>query len=146
MAPALRLGFQVRVTEVRVTSVTSGLDGALGIRFGSVGLFGWTGIPNSEGRTDRRKEREGMEFIAISKQWIFNITTGICRFLSQRKKTINMDPRPQYWAYREPLSRLSMRPLRWVWRRCRCRCRCHQAGGGKVGGYLVKCKSCATVS
>lgn len=67
MAPALRLGFQVRVTEVRVTSVTSGLDGALGIRFGSVGLFGWTGIPNSEGRTDRRKEREGMEFIAISK-------------------------------------------------------------------------------
>lgn len=67
MAPALRLGFQVRVTDVRVTSVTSGLDGALGIRFGSVGLFGWTGIPNSEGRTDRRKEREGMEFIAISK-------------------------------------------------------------------------------
>ncbi len=47
MAPALRLGFQERVTEVRVTSVTSGLEGALGIRFGSVGLFGWTGTPNS---------------------------------------------------------------------------------------------------
>lgn len=47
MAPVLRLGFQERVTEVRVTSVTSGLDGELGIRFGSVGLFGWTGTPNS---------------------------------------------------------------------------------------------------
>lgn len=47
MAPALRLGFQESVMEVRVTSVTSGLEGALGIRFGSVGLFGWTGTPNS---------------------------------------------------------------------------------------------------
>ena len=56
MAPALRLGFQERVTEVRETSVTSGLEGALGIRFGSVGLFGWTGIPNSKCRADRGKE------------------------------------------------------------------------------------------
>lgn len=56
MAPALRLGFQERVTEVRVTSVTSGLEGALGIRFGSVGLFGWTGTPNSKCRTERGKE------------------------------------------------------------------------------------------
>lgn len=47
MAPALGLGFQERVMEVRETSVTSGLEGALGIRFGSVGLFGWTGTPNS---------------------------------------------------------------------------------------------------
>lgn len=46
MAPAV-LGFQERVTAVRVTSVTSGLKGALGIRFGSVGLFGCTGTPNS---------------------------------------------------------------------------------------------------
>lgn len=55
MAPELGLGFQERVTEVRVTSVTSGLEGALGIRFGSVGLFGWTGTPNSSGRK-RKKE------------------------------------------------------------------------------------------
>ena len=47
MAPEFRLGFQERVTEVRLTSVTSGLEGALGIRFGSVGLFGWTETPNS---------------------------------------------------------------------------------------------------
>lgn len=40
--------------EVRETSVTSGFDGALGIRFGSVGLFGWTGDPNSEGRTETK--------------------------------------------------------------------------------------------
>lgn len=46
VAPAV-LGFQERVTEVRVTSVTSGLKGALGIRFGSVGRFGCTGTPNS---------------------------------------------------------------------------------------------------
>lgn len=42
------LAFHVSVTEVRVTSVTSGLEGALGIRFGSVGLPGWTAAPNSE--------------------------------------------------------------------------------------------------
>lgn len=52
MAPELRLGFQESVTEVRVTSVTSGLEGALGIRLGSVGLFGWTGTPNSEEEKD----------------------------------------------------------------------------------------------
>ena len=40
MAPELGFGFQERVTEVRVMSVTSGLEGALGMRFGSVGLFG----------------------------------------------------------------------------------------------------------
>lgn len=40
MAPALRLGLQEREMEVRVESVTSGLEGALGIRLGSVGLFG----------------------------------------------------------------------------------------------------------
>lgn len=54
MAPELRLGFQDKVMEVRETSVTSGFDGALGIRFGSVGLFGWTGDPNSEGRTEMK--------------------------------------------------------------------------------------------
>lgn len=48
VAPALRLGFQDRDTDVRLTSVTSGLKGALGIRLGSVGLPGWTGAPNSE--------------------------------------------------------------------------------------------------
>lgn len=47
MAPALGLGFQDSVTEVRLTSVTSGLDGALGIRLGSVGRPGWTTTPNS---------------------------------------------------------------------------------------------------
>lgn len=47
VAPELRLGFQDSVMEVRVTSVTSGFKGALGIRFGSVGLLGWTGAPNS---------------------------------------------------------------------------------------------------
>lgn len=36
-APELWLDFHVSVTEVRVTSVTSGLDGAPGIRFGSAG-------------------------------------------------------------------------------------------------------------
>lgn len=48
VAPALRLGFQDKDTDVRLTSVTSGLDGALGIKFGSVGLPGWTGAPNSK--------------------------------------------------------------------------------------------------
>lgn len=57
MAPAV-LGFQERATEVRVTSVTSGLKGALGIRFGSVGLFGCTGTPNSKWGTDGGQEKE----------------------------------------------------------------------------------------
>lgn len=52
MAPELRFGFQDKVMEVRLTSVTSGFEGALGIKFGSVGLFGWTGDPNSEGKTE----------------------------------------------------------------------------------------------
>lgn len=51
VAPVLRLGFQDRDTEVRLTSVTSGLEGALGMRFGSVGLPGWTGAPNSKRHT-----------------------------------------------------------------------------------------------
>ena len=60
MAPVLRLGFQDRVTEVRVTSVTSGLEGALGMRLGSVGRAGWTGTPNSEhGDEEREERREG---------------------------------------------------------------------------------------
>lgn len=58
MAPALRLGFQESVTELRVTSVTSGLEGALGIRFGSVGLFGWTGAPNSKSRAEKGTMRK----------------------------------------------------------------------------------------
>lgn len=36
-APELGLDFHVSVTEVRVTSATSGLDGAAGIRSGSAG-------------------------------------------------------------------------------------------------------------
>lgn len=48
VAPEWRSGFQDRDTVVRVTSVTSGLEGALGIRLGSVGRPGWTPIPNSE--------------------------------------------------------------------------------------------------
>lgn len=36
-APELWLDFHVRVTEVRVMSVNSGLDGAPGIRFVSAG-------------------------------------------------------------------------------------------------------------
>lgn len=44
----LGLAFQDSVTEVRVTSVTSGLEGPLGIRFGSVGLPGCTATPNSD--------------------------------------------------------------------------------------------------
>lgn len=55
MAPALRFGFQESVTELRVTSVTSGLEGALGIRFGSVGLFGWNWAPDSKCRTEKAK-------------------------------------------------------------------------------------------
>lgn len=38
--PELGLNFHVRVTEVRLRSVTSGLDGALGIRLGFVGWLG----------------------------------------------------------------------------------------------------------
>lgn len=53
VAPELRLGFQDSVMEVRVTSVTSGFKGALGIRFGSVGLLGWTGAPNSAKNENR---------------------------------------------------------------------------------------------
>lgn len=65
VAPALRLGFQERVTEVRVTSVTSGLEGGLGIKFGSVGLFGWTGTPNSKFKTETRKEAGGLLLYCI---------------------------------------------------------------------------------
>lgn len=36
-APELWLDFHISVAEVRVMSVTSGLDGAPGIRFGSAG-------------------------------------------------------------------------------------------------------------
>lgn len=36
-APGPGLDFHTKVTEVRPMSVTSGLDGALGIRFGSTG-------------------------------------------------------------------------------------------------------------
>lgn len=60
MAPALRLGFHERVTEVRVTSVTSGFEGALGIRFGSVGLCGWIGEPNSKYRKKEFRKNEAV--------------------------------------------------------------------------------------
>lgn len=63
MAPALGLGFQERVMDVRVTSVTSGLEGALGIRFGSVGLFGWTGTPNSVNVEQRKKIKESCSLL-----------------------------------------------------------------------------------
>lgn len=47
MAPEFKFGCHDNVTIARLTSVTSGFEGALGIKFGSVGLAGCTGTPNS---------------------------------------------------------------------------------------------------
>lgn len=71
MAPVLELGFQARVTEVRLTSVTSGLDGELGIRFGSVGRAGCTATPNSEAEGEEGGEENLLACLKNKKQEIY---------------------------------------------------------------------------
>lgn len=54
VVPELGFDFHIRVTDVRLTSVTSGLDGALGIRLGSTGWLDCTTTPNSAQTQEER--------------------------------------------------------------------------------------------